>query len=143
MIRHRRMLRRQSNRRQQRYKSQAKKLPSKIHCVYPFFFQLRVSVTCPNLEHSSLARCLTIQEQSTMIQKTAHPSAYASDAELAKSLQQFWPHRSHESGVFRSLLCFLGIHLWLQPDYSGIAPHRSIRFCHWCTTVEIDGTRYS
>lgn len=78
-----------------------------------------------------------------MIQRSAPHSAYASDTELAKSLQRFWPHRTHESGLVRSLLCLLGIHLWLQPDYSGIVPRRNIRFCHWCTTVEIDGIRYS
>jgi hypothetical protein len=70
-------------------------------------------------------------------------SAYVSDAELAKSLQRLWPHRAHESGAFRSMLCLLGLHHWLQPNYSAIAPRRNIRFCHWCTSVEIDGTSYS
>jgi hypothetical protein len=43
----------------------------------------------------------------------------------------------------RSLFCLLGFHHWLEPDYSGMARRSSIRFCHWCTSVEIDGTRYS
>jgi hypothetical protein len=43
----------------------------------------------------------------------------------------------------RNLCCFLGFHLWAQPDYSSQAPRRTIRFCRWCPMVEIDGTRYS
>lgn len=64
------------------------------------------------------------------------------DAELAGYLQRFWPHRNHESGTLRALGCFLGFHLWAQPDYSALASRRNIRFCRWCPTVEIDGIRY-
>ncbi|HUN86226.1 MAG TPA: hypothetical protein VMU48_17740 [Terracidiphilus sp.] len=65
------------------------------------------------------------------------------DTELARYLQNFWPHRSHESGTLRSICCRLGLHLWAQPDYTSVAPRRQIRFCLWCPTVEIDGKRYS
>jgi hypothetical protein len=61
---------------------------------------------------------------------------------LAKNLQRMWPHRGHESGVVRSLMCFLGLHLWLQPDSSGIVPRRTVNFCLWCSCVEIDGRVY-
>ena len=64
-------------------------------------------------------------------------------AHLARSLQRMWPHREHESGALRSIMCRLGIHLWLQLDYTGIAPKRAVRFCLWCSGVEIDGRRYS
>ena len=67
----------------------------------------------------------------------------ATDAQLAQQLQRLWPHRTHESGTFRALCCLLGFHHWLQPNYTAIAPRSNIRFCHWCSTVEIDGIRYS
>ena len=69
--------------------------------------------------------------------------AESPDAELARYLQRFWPHRVHEAGTLRNLGCLLGFHLWAQPDYSSLASRRSIRFCRWCNSVEIDGVRYS
>jgi hypothetical protein len=77
-----------------------------------------------------------------MLENRSRSSAYVSDAELAKSLQRLWPQRAHESGTLRSMLCLLGFHHWLQADYSGIARRSNIRFCHWCSSVEIDGRRY-
>jgi len=71
-------------------------------------------------------------------EKTFNP-----DAELAAHLRRFWPHREHESGMLRALGCLLGFHLWAQPDYSALVSRRSIRFCRWCSAVEIDGVRYS
>ncbi|HEY6489683.1 MAG: hypothetical protein WCC26_07900 [Terracidiphilus sp.] len=71
------------------------------------------------------------------------PKNPQTDAELAAHLQRFWPHRAHESGALRALCCFLGFHLWAQPDYSALVSRRSIRFCCWCSTVEIDGVDYS
>jgi hypothetical protein len=65
------------------------------------------------------------------------------DAELAAYLRRFWPHRVHESGTLRNLCCALGFHLWAQPDYSALTSRQSIRFCLWCSTIEIDGVRYS
>jgi len=64
-------------------------------------------------------------------------------AQLARTLQRMWPHREHESGVLRTMACGLGMHLWLQPDYSKLAPRQAVRFCLWCSSVEIDGKRYS
>lgn len=61
---------------------------------------------------------------------------------LARSLRRMWPHREHESGLLRSLMCLLGLHLWLAPDYSSLVRRRNIRFCHWCSSVEIDGRIY-
>ncbi|HSZ18122.1 MAG: hypothetical protein WBV28_19210 [Terracidiphilus sp.] len=72
-----------------------------------------------------------------------NPEYPSADAKLAAYLQSFWPHRSHESGTFRNLACLFGFHLWAQPNYASLAPRRSIRFCRWCSCVEIDGTRYS
>lgn len=69
--------------------------------------------------------------------------AYARDEELAKSLQRLWPHRVHESGAIHSLLCFFGLHFWAQPDLSSHAPRRAVKFCLWCSAVEIDGNLYS
>lgn len=65
------------------------------------------------------------------------------DAELARYLQRFWPHRAHEAGTLRNFACLLGFHMFAQPDYTSLSPRRSIRFCRWCDTVEIDGVRYS
>lgn len=64
------------------------------------------------------------------------------DMQLAESLQRMWPHREHESGMLRSLMCFLGLHLWLAPDYTSIVRRRDIRFCLWCSSVQIDGRIY-
>lgn len=64
------------------------------------------------------------------------------ERQLVKSLQRMWPHRDHESGMLRSLMCFLGLHLWLAPDYSSIVRRREVRFCLWCSCVEIDGRVY-
>ena len=63
-------------------------------------------------------------------------------AQLVRTLQRMWPHREHESGALRSLMCLFGLHLWLQPDYSAIAQKRAVRFCLWCSCVEIDGQVY-
>lgn len=68
--------------------------------------------------------------------------AHLEEAQLARSLQRMWPYREHESGALRALMCHLGMHLWLQPDYSGLAPCRTVRFCLWCPCVEIDRRVY-
>ena len=67
---------------------------------------------------------------------------HADEVQLAKSLQHMWPHREHESGMLRSLMCFLGLHLWLSPDYSSLVRRRDVRFCLWCSSVQIDGRTY-
>ena len=40
------------------------------------------------------------------------------------------------------LLCWLGLHLWLQPDYSSFLRRNSIRFCPACSSVQINGRIY-
>lgn len=67
---------------------------------------------------------------------------HAEELQLARSLQRMWPHREHESGMVRSLMCFLGLHLWLAPDYTSLVRRRNVRFCLWCASVEIDGRVY-
>ncbi len=69
-------------------------------------------------------------------------SDMTADAQLARNLQKMWPHRTHESGIWRTLLCWLGMHLWLEPNYTALAPKRAVRFCLWCERVEIDGRQY-
>jgi hypothetical protein len=61
------------------------------------------------------------------------------DAELARSLARLWPHRLHESSVWKNLLCRLGLHRWAQLDLSHQAPGREVWFCRWCDRITIDG----
>jgi hypothetical protein len=68
-----------------------------------------------------------------------HPS----DAELAQSLAQLWPHRWHESNCLLNILCWFGLHRWLQLDLSAFLPEREVRFCFWCEKVELDGVVYT
>src|ERR1700743_1696145 len=89
------------------------------------------------------ASCLSCKGDFSMKNKNSELAVEAPDAELARTLQRFWPHRVHESGTLRNLCCLLGFHLWAQPDYSAFASRRDIRFCCWCASVEIDGTRSS
>jgi hypothetical protein len=60
------------------------------------------------------------------------------DAELAISLSRLWPNREHEASAVAGLLCRLGIHYWRRLDLTDLAPSRDIRFCFWCSKVEID-----
>jgi hypothetical protein len=64
------------------------------------------------------------------------------EEQLVRSLQQMWPHREHEFGVLRQLMCSLGLHLWLQPDYTAFTRCNSVHFCLWCSSVEINGRIY-
>ena len=66
---------------------------------------------------------------------------HTEDLQLVRSLQRMWPHREHESGALRSFMCFLGLHHWLAPDFSAFV-RRNVRFCHWCSCVEINGKAY-
>lgn len=61
------------------------------------------------------------------------------DAELARSLARLWPHRLHESSVWKNLLCRLGLHRWAQLDLSHQAAGREVWFCRWCDRITIDG----
>ena len=69
------------------------------------------------------------------------PSGYP-DAQLAKVLRKLWPHREHESNVFRNVMCFFGLRRWLEMNLERLLPEREVRFCRWCPGVEIDGVIY-
>jgi hypothetical protein len=65
-----------------------------------------------------------------------------SDAELAQSLAQLWPHRWHESNCLLNILCFFGLHRWMKVDLSAFAPNRQIQHCFWCEKVKLGGVIY-
>jgi hypothetical protein len=65
-----------------------------------------------------------------------------SDAELAQSLAQLWPHRWHESNTLLNILCSVGLHRWMQLDLSAFVPDREVKFCFWCEKVKLDGVIY-
>ena len=62
------------------------------------------------------------------------------DAELVASLARLWPNREHEAIAVAGLLCRVGIHYWRRLDLTELAPDRDVRFCFWCSKIEIDGT---
>jgi hypothetical protein len=62
------------------------------------------------------------------------------DAELVASLARLWPNREHEAIAVAGLLCRVGIHYWRRLDLAELAPNRDVRFCFWCSKIEIDGT---
>ncbi len=61
---------------------------------------------------------------------------------MAEILRKLWPHREHESGPLRKLVCYFGMHRWSQMDVERIVPEREVRFCRWCPGIEIDGVIY-
>lgn len=61
------------------------------------------------------------------------------DLELAASLAKLWPHREHESGAIRGLLCRAGVHRWRRLDLDRLARGRDVDYCFWCSKVRIDG----
>jgi hypothetical protein len=67
---------------------------------------------------------------------------HTSDAELAQSLANLWPHRWHESNCLLNILCSVGLHRWMQLDLSAFVPDREVRFCFWCEKVKLDGEIY-
>jgi len=68
----------------------------------------------------------------------AHPD----EAQLAKSLQRIWSEGERDHNLIRAFLCWLGLHLWLQPDYTAFTRRNSIRFCPACAGVQINGRIY-
>jgi len=73
-----------------------------------------------------------------MVWHDAHPE----EAQLARSLQRMWSDSVLDQSPLRALLCWLGLHLWLQPDYTALTRHNSIRFCPACSSVQINGRIY-
>lgn len=67
----------------------------------------------------------------------------SSDAELVVSLARLWPNREHEASAVAGLLCRVGIHYWRRLDLTDLVPDRNIRFCFWCSKIEIDGVIYT
>lgn len=67
----------------------------------------------------------------------------SSDVELVTSLARLWPNREHESSAAVGLLCRVGVHYWRRLDLSELAPDRDVRFCFWCSKIEIDGAIYT
>jgi hypothetical protein len=64
----------------------------------------------------------------------------SSDAELAVSLaRHLWPNREHEASAVAGILCRVGVHYWRRLDLAELVPNRDVRFCFWCSKVEIDG----
>jgi hypothetical protein len=69
-------------------------------------------------------------------------TASDADIELARSLSKLWPHRVHESSVWKNLLCTFHLHRWAQLNLSSQAPGRNVRFCRWCERIAIDGKSF-
>ncbi len=63
-----------------------------------------------------------------------------SDVELVTSLARLWPNREHEAPAVAGWLCRVGMHCWRKLDLAELAPHKDVRFCFWCSKIEIDGT---
>ena len=70
------------------------------------------------------------------------PRLDSEDHELARQVAKLWPHREHESSILMGQLCRIGLHRWKRLDLTELVPGRDIRFCFWCSKVEIDGARY-
>jgi len=76
----------------------------------------------------------------SFLQSAMNP--HISDEDLAQSLATLWPHRWHESNCLLNILCYLGLHRWMELDLSAFVPHREVRFCFWCEKVKLDGIVY-
>jgi hypothetical protein len=63
----------------------------------------------------------------------------ASDAVLAQSLANLWPHRWHESNCVLNILCGCGLHRGFELDWSAFVPEREVKFCFWCEKIKLDG----
>jgi hypothetical protein len=66
-----------------------------------------------------------------------------SDAILAKSLARLWPNRMHESSFLKNLFCHVRLHRWAQLPLHQLVPgQRRVRFCRWCSKIEVNGVTY-
>ena len=76
-----------------------------------------------------------------MISETAIKRS--SDTIAAKSLARLWPHRMHESSFLKNMLCHVGLHRWAQLALQRLLPGRTkVRFCRWCSKIEVNGVIY-
>lgn len=64
------------------------------------------------------------------------------DPSLIAALARLWPHREHESSALKSLSCRVGLHRWRQLDLSELYPEKEVRYCFWCSKIEVDGVIY-
>jgi hypothetical protein len=62
--------------------------------------------------------------------------------ELIASLARLWPHREHESNAVKNFCCRSGLHRWRQLDLSELYPGKDVRFCFWCSNIEVNGLIY-
>jgi hypothetical protein len=69
-------------------------------------------------------------------------NAHSGDAELVASLAKLWPHREHESNAVKNLFCSVGMHRWRSLDLSELHPEKEVRYCFWCSKIEVDGVIY-
>jgi hypothetical protein len=74
------------------------------------------------------------------LQSVMNPNA--SEAELAQSLANLWPHRGHESNCVLNIRCGCGLHRSMQLDLSAFVPEREVKFCFWCEKIKLDGVIY-
>ena len=73
-----------------------------------------------------------------MFWNDAHPE----EAQLARCLQRIWSDADNARNPLRVLMCWFGLHVWLQPDYTAFTRRNSIRFCPACASVQINGRIY-
>ncbi len=73
-----------------------------------------------------------------MLRHEAHPE----EAQLAESLQRMWSDADRDRNLPQTVMCWMGLHLWLQPDYTAFTRRNSIRFCPACASVQINGRIY-
>ncbi len=64
------------------------------------------------------------------------------DSALAVQVAKLWPHREHEASLLLGQLCRVGLHRWRRLDLTAIVPGKDIRFCFWCSKIEIEGIVY-
>ena len=64
------------------------------------------------------------------------------DAALIASLAKLWTHREHESNAIKNLCFTVGMHRWRALDLSQLHPGKDVRYCFWCSKIEVDGVIY-
>jgi len=57
----------------------------------------------------------------------------------AQTLSRLWPNRLHESNFLKNIFCSLGMHRWARLDLGGLHVDKNVRFCRWCSNVEVNG----
>ena len=60
----------------------------------------------------------------------------------AESLSRLWPNRLHESNFLKNIFCSLGMHRWASLDLGRLGVEQDVKFCRWCSNIEIDGVAH-